>query len=1091
MNRRDRRLAHATSRSAPQRLDDPEVARDYHQAVQHLKNDRLAEAEVAHRRVLARLPTHAPSLHHLGLIAYKRQETHDAVEYIRQSVAQQPDYHEAWLNLAIILGEMRRSHEAIAACRECLALQPQNAEVHTVLGNLLTVVENDSEAMATYIKALDLKPDQPAVLVRLGNLMLKSGQVEAAVAHCQTALKLDPEFEEARVLGHRISAMTRPVTSIAAEIEAESKSNDELAKRLDELASFLRQGRRYDEAIELCRRATDIKPGKADYHFNLALALEGRGLAEEALESYQAGLAIEPDRAEAYTSVGGLLQSLKMEVGAIQALEHAIKLDPTSPHAHYNLAIVCKMRQQYDQAKAAFQKCRELAPDAFVNRFEFLNLLHFQCDWDGVDEEARYCLENFRVKPMHLAPFQLISLGSTRADQLRAAQNYIKPMAVPEQIRFKTYQNSLGVGRRIRLGFLSCDFFEHATAILFSEVLEKLDKNRFEIFGYCFSPEDGSAMRGRLLKAFEHVRKIGEMTNREAAATINADAIDILVDLKGYTRDGRPEILSYRPAPIQVNYLGYPATMGADFIDYIVADAIVTPMEHQADYSEKIVQLPHTYQPNDRQRKISDEPITRADCGLPENAFVFCSFNNSYKLTPTMFDVWMHLLKEVPGSVLWLLVPNETCASNLRREAASRGVDASRLVFADRMPVEKHLARQHLADLFLDALPCNAHTTASDALWAGLPVLTCLGETFAGRVAGSLLSAMGVPELITTDLDAYTCLALELARDKGKLDRIRQKLVSTRDTAPIFDSTRYTRNLEASFEKMVEIMRSGQAPQAFAVVEPTAVPPPVKTIEPQPQGPRAIYEACPLCESREISRANEARITNHSAYNSMLPQMLKWCRCGSCAHVFTEGYLTPEGHDIVYPAAKTEQKVGRDAENQRKVSAKIVARVARHVPSGDWLDVGFGNASLLFTAAEWGFSPAGIDASEESVAKLKKFGYEAHRDLEALAAEDRFSVVSMVDVLDRSPFPATTLGIVNRMMKRGGALFISSLNMDSIVWRALDATGTNPYWAEIERYHHFTRARLVQLLQSQGFKFAEYDIGDRHRSSMDLIALKI
>jgi protein O-GlcNAc transferase len=1091
MNRRDRRLVHATSRSAPQRAGDPELARDYHQAVEHLKNGRLAESEVAHRRVLSRLPTHAPSLHHMGLIAYQRQETHDAVEYIRQSVAHQPDYHEAWLNLAIILGETRRSHEAIAACRECLALQPRNAEVHAVLGNLLTVAENDSEAITAYAKALELKPDQPAVLVRLGELMLKSGQPEAAAERCRRALELDPGLVEARVLERRMSAMTRPVSSIAAEIEAESKNGDELAKRLDELASLLRQDRRYDEAIELCRRATGIKPHNADYHCNLALALEGRGLVEEALESYQAGLAIEPDRAEAYTSVGCLLRTLKMEVGAIQALEHAIKLDPMSPHAHYNLAISYKMRQQYEEARAAFQKCRECAPDAFVNRFEFLNLLHFQCDWDGVDEEGRYCLENFRTKSMNIAPFQLISLQSTRADQLRAAQNYIKPIAVPEQMRFKTFQNSLGVGQRIRLGFLSCDFFEHATAMLFSEVLETLDRTHFEIFGYCFSPEDGSAIRQRMLNAFEHVRKIGEMTSRDAAAAINRDAIDILVDLKGYTKDGRPEILSYRPAPIQVNYLGYPATMGADFIDYILADAIVTPMEHQADYSEKIVQLPNTYQPNDRQRKISDEPITRADCGLPDNAFVFCSFNNSYKLTPTIFDVWMRLLREVPGSVLWLLVPNETCASNLKREAASRGVDAGRLVFAERMPVEKHLARHRLADLFLDALPCNAHTTASDALWAGLPVLTCLGETFSGRVAGSLLAAMGLPELITTDLDAYTGLAIELARDKNKLDRIRRKLVSMRDTAPIFDSTRYARNLEASFEKMVEIMRSGEAPRPFAVVERNIAPPPVEAIKPKALGPREVYEACPICESRDISRANEARITNHPAYNSMLPPMLKWCRCGSCAHVFTEGYLTPEGHEIIYPAAKTEQKVGKDAENQRKVSAKIVARVARYAPSGDWLDVGFGNASLLFTAAEWGFSPAGIDASEESVAKLKKFGYEAHRGLDSLAAEDRFSVVSMVDVLDRTPFPAATLGIVNRMMKRGGALFISSLNMDSIVWRALDATGTNPYWAEIERYHHFTRARLVQLLQSQGFKFAEYDIGDRHRSSMDVIALKI
>ncbi len=326
-------------------------------------------------------------------------------------------------------------------------------------------------------------------------------------------------------------------------------------------------------------------------------------------------------------------------------------------------------------------------------------------------------------------------------------------------------------------------------------------------------------MRQRLLRAFEHFRKIGAMTNREAAEAIHADAIDVLVDLKGYTRDSRTEIFAYRPAPIQVNYLGYPGTMGADFIDYIVADAIVAPMQAQENYSERIVHLPNCYQPNDRQRKISPEPVTRAEFGLPEDAFVFCSFNNSYKLNTTMFDVWMPLLHKTPGSVLWLLVPNTTCAENLRREAQARGIDPSRLIFAERASIEKHLARHRLADLFLDALPCNAHTTTSDALWAGLPVLTCLGETFAGRVAGSLLTAIGLPELITTNWDDYCRLALELARDRSKLEAIRRKLVAHRETAPLFDSTRYTRNLERSFETMVEIMRSGEAPRAFVVVE--------------------------------------------------------------------------------------------------------------------------------------------------------------------------------------------------------------------------------------------------------------------------------
>jgi protein O-GlcNAc transferase len=1091
MNRKERRRALAVSQPVPQQIENPEAARRYHEAVQHLKFGRLTESEVAHRRVLSLVPNHAPSLHHLGLISYKRQDLDSAVDFLRQSLSVQPDYHEAWLNLAIILGEMRRSKEAIEACRQCLSLQPQSAEPHTVLGNLLRVAENDVEAIAAYVRALELKPDQPLLLARLGELLLKSGEKEAAAAHCKRALELDPNLEEARSLDRRILAALRPAHIIATEISAQSKTGPERAKSLDELATYLREERRYAEAADLCRRAVAADPDTADRHFNLALALEGLGHLEEAFTSYQAGLALEPDRAEAYAAVGTLLRAMNMHTGAIQALQHAVTLDPDLASAYYNLAITFKQREQYEEARAAFQKCVECAPDSIVNRFEYINLRRLLCDWDGVDEEERVCLEIFRDKSISIAPFQLISLWASPADQLRAAKGYVKTFDVPKSLRFAAHQARLGVGRRIRIGFLSCDFFEHATAMLFAEVLEKLDRSRFEIFAYCYSPDERSIMRQRVLDAFEHVRKIGTMTNRDAAQAIHADAIDVLVDLKGYTKDARTEILAYRPAPIQVNYLGYPGTMGVDVIDYILADAIVAPMELQPNYSERIVHLPNSYQPNDRQRPISDERVTRAEFGLPADAFVFCSFNNSYKLNTTMFDVWMPLLQEVPGSVLWLLVPNETCANNLRREAEARGVDPSRLVFAERTSIARHLARHRLADLFLDALPCNAHTTTSDALWAGLPVLTCLGETFAGRVAGSLLNAMGLPELITTNWHDYSRRALELARDKIKLSEIKQKLISERDTAPLFDSTRYTRNLERSFETMVEIMRSGEAPRPFVVDE--NGPPEAAEALIQPVSPalREIYAECPLCGGHEMSLETEARITNHPLYNSVLPPMLKWCRCASCEHVFTEGYLTAAGADMVHSAASSASIVGKDAESSRKASAKIVSRIARYVPEGDWLDIGLGNASLLFTAAEWGFCPAGIDANEASVGKVKKFGYEAWRDLDDLNAESRFSVVSMRDGLDRAPFPGRTLAAVHGMMRPGGVLFLSMPNRDSIVWRALDATGLNPYWAELERYHSFTRARLVGLLQAHGFKFTEYDISDEHRSAMEIIAIKM
>ncbi|HEY8193579.1 MAG TPA: tetratricopeptide repeat protein [Hyphomicrobium sp.] len=818
MNRRERRRANSSA--APQQVD-PVIARDFRDAVEYLQAGEWRNSELAHRRVLAKVPHHAPSLHHLGLIAHKRDAGIEAVDYIRRSLASNPRYHQAWLNLAIILGELQRSTEAIEACRQCVALQPENSAAFEVLGNLLRIAQNNADAMEAYLASLRLKPEQPVVLVRLGELMLQAGKAREALGYCRQAIAIDPAHQGARKLERQILA-TSSTNDAEAALVAQAANPSDLARSLDELGTFLRTQWRFEEAIDVYSRAALADPACADPMFNMALAFESLGRKDEAMAAYQAGLAIDPERAEAYINVGNLLRGMNLPDGAIQAFEQAIKLDPALANAHYNLAVTLKQCERFGEASAAFVKSMEHAPDSIINRFEHVNVRRILCDWDGLDEEERNCLDLFRARTTRIAPFQLISAPSTRADQLDANRRHATTFAVPDSLRFKTHRNRLGIGQRIRIGFLSSDFFTHATAMLLVEVLEKMDRSRFELFGYCFSPDDGTKLRRRIVASFDRYVPIGNMTDRIAAGAIHDDAIDILVDLKGYTRDGRPEILAYRPAPIQVNYLGYPGTMGADCIDYILADAIVAPFEHQAAYSERIVHLPNCYQPNDRQRQISEKPVTRAEFGLPDDAFVFCSFNSSYKLNATMFDVWMPLLKSVPGSVLWLLVPASACHENLRREAAKRGVDPDRLVFASRRPIAEHLARHRLADLFLDALPCNAHTTTSDALWTGLPVLTAVGETFSGRVAASLLTGMGMPELITRSLEEYAQVALTLAQDKDKLAQIRAKLVRQRETAPLFDTARYTRNLERSFEMMLDVAKSGEAPRSFAVAEQSA-----------------------------------------------------------------------------------------------------------------------------------------------------------------------------------------------------------------------------------------------------------------------------
>jgi predicted O-linked N-acetylglucosamine transferase (SPINDLY family) len=389
----------------------------------------------------------------------------------------------------------------------------------------------------------------------------------------------------------------------------------------------------------------------------------------------------------------------------------------------------------------------------------------------------------------------------------------------------------------VRIAYLSADFYLHATAYLTAGLFELHDRSRFEVLGVSFGPDDASDMRARLVKSFDRFCDVTARSDEEAARLLASLQVDIAVDLKGYTQDARTGILAYRPAPIQICYLGYPGTMGASFMDYVIADATVLPFDQQSFYTEKIIHLPDCYQVNDSRRAIAERTPSRPEAGLPGQGFVFCCFNNNYKITAPIFEVWMRLLSAVPGSVLWLLSDNTSAHNSLRRQAAARGIDAARLVFADRLPIDRHLARQRLADLFLDTLPYNAHTTASDALWAGLPMLTCRGEAFAGRVAASLLNAAGLPELVTGSLQEYEAMALKLATDASLLGSIRRKLAQNRPNCPLFDTDRFRRHLEAAYLTAWGIYQRGEPPGSFSI---SPLPPPGTVLTPLSQGARSL-----------------------------------------------------------------------------------------------------------------------------------------------------------------------------------------------------------------------------------------------------------
>lgn len=442
------------------------------------------------------------------------------------------------------------------------------------------------------------------------------------------------------------------------------------------------------------------------------------------------------------------------------------------------------------------------------------------CEWSGLaDLRDRFRAQLARKETGAVSPFLMLSMsGVSAAEQRECSELWMKD----RQAACASDRATLDFGfdakprAKLRIAYLSCDFQEHATALLLVEMLEAHDRSRFELFAYSYGADDGKGMRPRLEETFDHFTDIEALSNIEAARAIHADGIDILIDLKGYTQHTRTAILMLGPAPVQVNYLGYPGTLGSDICDYIITDPFLTPAWSAADYSENFAYLPHSYQPHGRKAKIGKAP-TRAEVGLPETGFVFCCFNQAYKITPQIFDIWCHLLLMVPDSVLWLL-HNKKAEGNLKNEALRRGITGDRLVFAEDLPQVEHLGRLQLADLVLDTLPYNAHTTASDALWAGVPLVTCPGETFPSRVAGSLLHAIGLGELIATDLDGYFELAYVLASEPDRLARIKAELAANRLTTPLFDIEAYTRDLENLFESMWQRHCDGARPTAIGAV---------------------------------------------------------------------------------------------------------------------------------------------------------------------------------------------------------------------------------------------------------------------------------
>jgi len=563
------------------------------------------------------------------------------------------------------------------------------------------------------------------------------------------------------------------------------------------------QTKNYLKSVEIINKAIQIKPDYAEIYDFRAIVLIHLKKFEEAVESWNHAIKIKPDYAEAHYNRGNALVELNKIDAAIESFDRAIKIKPDYEEAYKNRGNALLELHKIDAAIESFDRAIQIKPDSDYLFGQLFHTKNSVCNWDFFKEDLEK-LKNKTLKVQKISPpFPILSVYDSPSLQKISAEIFLKKKYSSTDFLEPITKRELN--NKIRIGYYSADFCNHAVSHLLVKLFELHDKSKFELFGFSFGPEKNDEMHKRVSSAFDQFINVNLKNDKEIALLSRDLKIDIAVDLMGFTKNNRFGIFVERCAPIQVNYLGYSATTGADCIDYIIGDKIVIPKENQKDYSEKIIYLPDCFMANDFTKKISTKIFTREELGLPKEGFVFCCFNKYYKITPSIFDIWMRLLKKVEGSVLWLTGDNFTGAKNLQKEANQRGVDSNRLIFSKAMPLlADHLARHKSADLFIDTIPYNGHTRASDALWSGLPVLALVGQSFASRVSASLLNAVGLQELITYSEKEYEDLSVELATNPTRLKEIKSKLEKNKLIKPLFNTKLFTKNIESAYTKIYE-----------------------------------------------------------------------------------------------------------------------------------------------------------------------------------------------------------------------------------------------------------------------------------------------
>lgn len=742
------------------------------QALESQQKGDLGAAELSFRQILKTQTSHFISVYSLGVIAAQRGDLAKAFQFFDRAAGINPGYAPTWFNRGLVLQGLGKDRDALESFGKACALDPSYQEART----------------------------KREVLAKDMQRRLEGYEGEGLAQMATRALELQQQGKLDESEG------------IFKEI-LEQKPWDFVS--LYSLGVIAQQRGDHEQALHFFDVTAQGNPQYAPNWYNRGTVLFSMKRNEEALSSFDKALELDPTYPEAYVNRGAVLQEMNRHVEALENYNRLLSHHPDNDKALGNKGILLTEFKRHDEATEVFRELLRINPDYdYALGLQSFAQMH-SCNWEGLDLLTSAITKGLAQGKRVCKTMALLAISDNSAEHLQCARifgEYQFPAQAP------IWRGEIYPHKKIRIGYVSPDFREHPVGHLTAGIFENHDRSRFETFAFSLGIDDHSRLRSRISSAFDQFIDVRERHSRDIANLIRSMEIDILVDLAGYTADSRTAIFAHHPAPVQANYLGYPSTLGVTYLDYIIADRHIIPEDDQKNFTEKVAYLPHTYLPTDRNLQVAERTPSREEFGLPAKGFVFCSFNHAYKINPAIFDRWMRIMEKTPESVLWLMKLTEPAEANLRKEAKARGIDPERLIFATRVPkVEDHLARYRLADLFLDTTPYNAHTTASDALFVGLPVLAYRGNAFPGRVAAGLLHAIGLPELVTESLDQYEELAVRLAREPEVLSELKERLGRNRLTHPLFDTVGFCRNLEAVFEGMWERYQRGEAPESFGI----------------------------------------------------------------------------------------------------------------------------------------------------------------------------------------------------------------------------------------------------------------------------------